>query len=139
MAAELNQLRAIMQQQPQFIPMLLQQIAQSDPQLAQAVQQNPEAFVRLLQNPQLAGQLLAAAAQGGQGGAQGGQGGGANQPRAITVQLTAEEKKSVDNLVRLGFSQSKAVEAFILCDRKEDLAANYLFENRGEDADGGDY
>ncbi len=123
-----------MQQQPQFIPMLLQQIAQSDPQMAAAVQQNPEAFVRLLQNPELyathsltpthllfapcgvccvpnpfpytlccclhcsAARLLAASAQGGGGGGGGGGGAAANQPRTITVQFTAEEKKAVDNV-----------------------------------------
>jgi len=42
------------------------------------------------------------------------------------------KKKSVDNLEALGFGRSKALEAFLLCERNEDLAANYLFEHAGD-------
>jgi len=41
-------------------------------------------------------------------------------------------KKSIDNLEALGFGRSKALEAFLLCDKNEDLAANYLFDHAGD-------
>jgi UV excision repair protein RAD23 len=41
-----------MQQQPQLIQPLIQQLAQSNPQLAQAFAQNPEALLQLLAGDQ---------------------------------------------------------------------------------------
>jgi UV excision repair protein RAD23 len=108
--------------------MLLQQLAQSQPQLAQLIAQNPEALA----------DLLAGGGGGGGGGApQGGQGGGGGGgPRSHTVQITMEEKAQLDRLEALGFSRQRALEAWLLCDRNEELAANFLFENAGDDAQG---
>jgi len=36
-------------------------------------------------------------------------------------------------LQNLGFDQNRALEAFLLCDRNEELAANYLFDHAGDD------
>jgi hypothetical protein len=122
-------LQAILQQQPDLIPMLLQQLAQSQPQLAQLIAQNPEALADL---------LAGGGGGGGGGGApQGGQGGGGGGPRSHTVQITMEEKAQLDRLEALGFSRQRALEAWLLCDRNEELAANFLFENNdGSDAQG---
>merc|ERR1719464_1860526 len=63
----------------------------------------------------------------GQGG-QGGQGGGQGQ-RGGVIQVTQTEKASIDRLKALGFSEHAAVEAFMVCGKNEEMAANYLFEN----------
>ena len=72
-------------------------------------------------------QLAALAAQGGGGG-----GGGGGMPATTRVALTADEAAAVRRLQDLGFSQQQALEAFLACDRNEQLAANYLFESGGE-------
>ena len=79
--------------------------------------------------------LLAARAGGGGGGAVRVSvlsGGGGGMPATTRVALTADEAAAVRRLQDLGFSQQQALEAFLACDRNEQLAANYLFESGGE-------
>lgn len=47
---------------------------------------------------------------------------------SVTVELTEAENTAVERLAGLGFSQEQALEAYLACDRKEELAANMLFE-----------
>merc|ERR1719189_3356393 len=58
---------------------------------------------------------------GGMGGA-GPQGGG----RGV-IQVTQQEKAAIDRLKAMGFPEHAAVEAYMVCDKNEELAANYLF------------
>jgi len=139
-------LRQLMQTNPQIVPLLLQQIAQTNPQLVQALASNPQAMQAVLQSlaqggglPGLGGGGGGRGGGGGLGsmgtvGTGGGRGSGGSTPGVVT--LTADEKKSVDNLEALGFGRSKALEAFLLCERNEQLAANYLFDHSGDGESG---
>lgn len=130
---ELAQLRQLVQSNPQIIPALLQQLAQNNPELYNAIDANPQSFMRLLGPAAAAGAAGAAAGAAGAG-PQGGLGLGG--PTRIVI--TQEEKQSIDNLESLGFPRQRAAEAFFICDKNEQLAANYLFDHMHEWQGGGD-
>jgi UV excision repair protein RAD23 len=64
---------------------------------------------------------------GGEGGVEGGE-----DPPG-TIRVTPEEKEAIDRLVALGFPKHRAVEAYLACDKNEEMAANYLFDSMGAD------
>ncbi|CAG8552794.1 4484_t:CDS:2 [Paraglomus brasilianum] len=111
---QFQQLRNLVQQNPALLPALLQQIGQANPQLLQLINSNQDTFMQLLQ----------------ESGGETTEGG----PQPQYVQVTQEEKAAIDRLEALGFDRMRAIEAFLACDRDEQLAANYLFDH-GNDED----
>ncbi|CAG8594236.1 9138_t:CDS:2 [Funneliformis mosseae] len=108
-----QQLRQIVQQNPSMLQPLLQQLGQSNPQFLQLINSNPEYFMRLLQEGEEAGE--------------------GNLPPPQYVSVTQEEKEAIDRLEALGFERALAIEAFLACDRNEEMAANYLFDHMNEE------
>ncbi|GAA5824449.1 hypothetical protein JCM11251_000427 [Rhodosporidiobolus azoricus] len=122
-----GQLRGLVQQNPQLLQPFLQQLAASNPELLSMIERNQEEFVQFLQEgagddadmSDLLDQL---------GGADDGEGGmGADGSQYI--QVTEEERAAIDRLVGMGFERNLVIQAFIACDRNEELAANYLLEH----------
>jgi len=60
-----------------------------------------------------------------------GPGGGGPNPAAgtVAVSLTPEDSAAVDRLVGMGFPKNKVIEAYIACDKNEELAANFLMDS----------
>ncbi|CAI2169516.1 17793_t:CDS:2, partial [Funneliformis geosporum] len=110
---QFQQLRQLVQQNPNMLQPLLQQIGQSNPQLLQLINSNPNSFMRLLQEGEEAGE--------------------GNLPPPQYVSVTQEEKEAIDRLEALGFERALAIEAFLACDRNEDMAANYLFDHMNDE------
>mmetsp|Transcript_138132 Transcript_138132/g.350032 ORF Transcript_138132/g.350032 Transcript_138132/m.350032 type:complete len:269 (-) Transcript_138132:243-1049(-) len=67
------------------------------------------------------------------GSAAGGGGGGAGAGGVI--RLTEEEGAAVDRLAALGFDRNMAAQAYLACDKNEELAANFLFDSGNDMAD----
>ncbi|PKX96797.1 putative UV excision repair protein (RadW) [Aspergillus novofumigatus IBT 16806] len=102
-----QQLRQLVQQQPQMLEPILQQVAAGNPQIAQLIGQNEEQFLQLLSEED----------------------DGALPPGTHAISVTEEERDAIERLCRLGFSRDLVIQAYFACDKNEELAANYLFEN----------
>jgi len=111
--AQFQQLRQFVQESPQMLEPILQQVGQGNPGLAQLISSNPDAFL----------QLLSEGADGGDGGEED------DNPFEAGISVTQAEADAIDRLAALGFSRQAAIRAFIVCERNEELAANYLFDN----------
>ncbi|THH00747.1 hypothetical protein EW026_g1837 [Hermanssonia centrifuga] len=114
---QIQALRQLMEQNPQAVQVILQQIATQNPQLVQLFAQHPEQLAQLLGVPENAINFDALA--------------GAIDNEVI--ELTQEEAAVVERLMGLGFPRERVVEAYLACDKNEELAANYLFESGFED------
>ncbi|KAK9473702.1 uncharacterized protein V1510DRAFT_413655 [Dipodascopsis tothii] len=113
---QFQQLRELIRQQPQMLEPVLHQVAQTNPQLATLINSNPDAFVQLL-------------AEGLDD-----EGAGALPGRGVTqIEVTAEESAAIDRLCSLGFNRQAVIQAYFACDKNEDVAANFLFDNGEED------
>ncbi|KAH8602355.1 XPC-binding domain-containing protein [Bisporella sp. PMI_857] len=110
---QFQQLRQVVQQNPQMLEPILQQVGAGNPQLAQLIGQHPEAFLQLLSEE------------------------GDNDtplpPAAQYISVTQEESEAIERLCLLGFSRDEATQAYFACDKNEELAANLLFEQPEDD------
>lgn len=112
---QFQQLRQLVQTNPNLLAPLVQQIMEQNPQLGQLFESNPEALMQLLNGGDEA------------------EGDGAMPPGAQVIHITPEEQAAIGRLEALGFSRQKAAEAYLACDKNEELAANYLFETGFDD------
>ena len=114
---------------PNKIVSLLNNIKIKSPELLNKIKQNEEEFKNLLISPISQEDLInfrntqQAIRM-------------ASQRRAPQIQLTKEESDAVKRLKQLGnFSQAEVIQAFIACDKNEELTANFLFEQKLRDED----
>jgi len=118
-----NQIRTVIQQNPNMLPAMLQQIGSSNPQLLQIISQNQEAFIRMINESEEGG---------GGGGAEGEEGGeGLDQPGVI--QVSPQDKEAIERLKALGFPEHLVIQAYFACEKNENLAANFLLSQGFDD------
>lgn len=113
--AQFQQLRQMVQQSPQMLEPILQQLGAGNPQLAQTIAQHPDQFLQLLSET--------------------GDDDAPLPPGAHQISVTEAERDAIERLTRLGFTQDQAIQAYFACDKNEELAANFLFETSHEDED----
>uniref|UniRef100_A0A1W7R9V3 UV excision repair protein RAD23 n=1 Tax=Hadrurus spadix TaxID=141984 RepID=A0A1W7R9V3_9SCOR len=149
---QFQQMRQVIQANPQLLNAVLQQIGQSNPQLLQLISQNQEAFVRMLNEPSLGGAGSGSASEqptGGSGGVSGGGGPGtggsvvagsgmlgqgAGSPfEPGMAQVTPQDKEAIERLKALGFPEYLVIQAYFACDKNENLAANFLLSQNFDD------
>ncbi|XP_041358220.1 UV excision repair protein RAD23 homolog B-like isoform X2 [Gigantopelta aegis] len=120
-----QRMRQVIQENPQVLPALLQQIGQQNPQLLSLISQNQERFVQMLNDP------LDEASEGPQQGA----GGGAPMGAGGYIQVTPQEKEAIERLKALGFPEALVIQAYFACEKNEELAANFLMSENFEEED----
>lgn len=135
---QFQQMRHVIQQNPQLLNAVLHQIGQTNPALLQLISQNQESFVRMLNEP-----TPAAGGGGGGGGttvttppvstapATGGQAAAGLQQGMI--QVTPQDKDAIERLKALGFPEHLVVQAYFACEKNENLAANFLLSQNYDD------
>ena len=96
---------------------ILSQLGAGNPQLAQLIAQHPEDFLNLLSET-------------------GGDDDAPLPPGAQQISVTEEERDAIERLVRLGFTQEEAIQAYFACEKNEELAANLLFDQPDDDEPG---
>jgi len=120
-----QQIRSVIQQNPNMLSTMLQQIGQSNPQLLQIISQNQEAFIRMI-NEGEAGEEGGVAALPGDA-----PGDVLDQPGVI--QVSPQDKEAIERLKALGFPEHLVVQAYFACEKNENLAANFLLSQDFDD------
>ena len=46
--------------------------------------------------------------------------------------MTSDENDAIERLMALGFSKIEAAQAYLACDKNEEMAANLLFERQAQ-------
>nr|KJB69954.1 hypothetical protein B456_011G053200 [Gossypium raimondii] len=111
-------LRTMVQSNPQILQPMLQELGKQNPQLLRLIQEHHAEFLQLINEPLEGseGDIFDQAEQ--------------EMPHAINV--TPAEQEAIERLEAMGFDRALVIEAFLACDRNEELAANYLLENGGD-------
>jgi len=112
-----QQIRSVIQQNPNMLSTMLQQIGQSNPQLLQIISQNQEAFIRMINESD--GEDMGEEMEG------------LDQPGVI--QVSPQDKEAIERLKALGFPEHLVVQAYFACEKNENLAANFLLSQNFDD------
>ncbi|KAL9256227.1 Ubiquitin receptor RAD23b-like protein [Drosera capensis] len=111
-------IRSMVQTNPQILQPMLQELGKQNPNMLRLIQDHHAEFLQLLNEPLdgSEGDLFDQPDE--------------DMPHAISV--TQEEQEAIERLEAMGFNRGLVIEAFLACDRNEQLAANYLLEHADE-------
>lgn len=128
---QFQQLRSLIQQNPQMLGPIIEQLSQNSPEILQLIEQNREEFYALIMegaNPE--GEDDEGEGEGEDDGEGEGDDGDDELPSGAQVlQVSEEDRQAIERLESMGFGRAHVVEAFFACDKNEELAANYLLEH----------
>ncbi|KAK1358129.1 Ubiquitin receptor RAD23 [Heracleum sosnowskyi] len=111
-------LRSMVQTNPDILEPMLQELGKQNPEILRQIQENHAEFLDLVNEPVNAseGNLF-------------------DQPEEDTplaISVTPSEQEAIERLEAMGFDRTLVIEAFLACDRNEELAINYLLEHSGD-------
>lgn len=119
--AQFQQMRNVIQQNPEMLNAVLQQIGHTNPALLQLISENQEAFVNMLNESEDGRQ----APVGGDDDDDRGNFGGLLDVGSVP-EFTQQDREAIERLKALGFPDELVVQAYIACEKNENLAANFL-------------
>lgn len=111
-------LRSMVQANPQILQPMLQELGKQNHDLLRLIQEHHQEFLQLIREPvdSSEGDIFDQPEQ--------------DLPHAVSV--TPAEQEIIERLEAMGFDRALVIEAFLACDRNEELAINYLLENAGD-------
>lgn len=113
------QLLQVVQQNPAALGPILMQLQQSNPEVYNMLMNNRESLMQMMQNPlpsqQINPELIGRLPR--------------PPPGSAVISLTSQEQEEVKRLMELGFSKHDALEAYLSCDKNEEMAGSLLIEN----------
>ncbi|KAH6771959.1 Rad23 UV excision repair protein family [Perilla frutescens var. hirtella] len=111
-------LRSLVQANPQILQPMLQELGKQNPSLLRLIQENHQEFLQLINEPVdgSEGDIFDQAEP--------------DMPHAVSV--TPAEQEAIERMEAMGFDRALVIEAFLACDRNEELAVNYLLEHIGD-------
>ncbi|KAL0415501.1 UNVERIFIED_CONTAM: Ubiquitin receptor b [Sesamum latifolium] len=111
-------LQAMVRANPQILQPMLQELGKQNPSILRLIQENQQEFLQLINEPvdDSEGDTFDP--------------GDEDMPHAVSV--TPEEEAAIERMEAMGFDRALVIEAFLACDRNEELALNYLLENAAD-------
>lgn len=125
------QMRALLQQNPSLLAPLLQQLAQSNPQLLTLINEHQNEFYNMINEPM--DSESSSGSSGGSVASGANPSGAAGGPIRQSITITQQEREAIDRLKALGFPEGMCVQAYFACEKNENLAANFLLSQNDED------
>ncbi|CBY20762.1 unnamed protein product [Oikopleura dioica] len=124
---QFQQIRTLIRNNPQLLSQFIQQLQIENPEAFAAISANQQEFINMINEPgeaQPAGDDSAEAAAPATPG---------DGPRVrqtedgrVMLEITAEDRASIERLKELGFPEQAVLQAFFACDKNENDAANFL-------------
>lgn len=144
---QFRQIQDLIQQSPHLLSSTIEALAGSDPEMHRFISENPDVFVNALNHPPSAGSrsqssrssTTTTTTSGHQARhthqqqlASGGARNSGSRQQSVVDQLVVgvseRDKQAIERLKELGFPEFLAVQAYMACDKDEQLAANLLFQ-----------
>merc|ERR1712126_123414 len=123
-----QRMRMLIQRNPGMLNTVLQQMAQSNPELLQAISQNQDAFMRMINEVESSYDQVRSRSESDIQA-------GLNKSSGLpgTLEISQQDKEAIDRLKALGFPEHLVVQAYFACDKNENLAANFLLSQNFDD------
>ncbi|XP_069678245.1 UV excision repair protein RAD23 homolog A-like isoform X2 [Periplaneta americana] len=115
---QFQQMRQVIQQNPNLLNAMLQHIKKTNIVLFQLISQNQQAFVRMLNESS----------------EQDGNSEDSSTDSGVT-EITSQDREAIERLKALGFPEELVIQAYFSCEKNENMAANFLLTQNFEEPD----